>query len=381
MGKTRYTRAMETVDYLVIGAGVVGLAIARELSLKNKEVIVIDRERMAGSITSARNSGVIHAGIYYPEGSNKARFCVAGKEMLYAYAKQHAIPHKNCGKLIVATTETELARLDAIMARATANGVHDLVRLSADDVLTKEPTLNAVGGLFSPSTGIIDIHVLMESMQADISNHGGLVALSNGFARGEITEAGMVVHTISGESILARNVVNAAGIAAQSVAHAMDGMPQETIPKLHLAKGNYFSISGKTPFSHLVYPVPEPGGLGAHFTMNMAGESLFGPDVEWLDETTNATNPAALNYNVDASRMETFYTSIRRYWPGIDAHNLQPAYAGIRPKLAAKGDPDGDFTIHTHAHHGVQGLVHLYGIESPGLTASMAIAQEVVDLI
>ena len=370
---------METIDYLVVGAGVVGLAIGRVLTLSGCETIIIDRERTAGSITSARNSGVIHAGIYYPKGSNKAKFCVKGKGLLYDYAKSHNVPYNNCGKLIVATNDADLAKIDGIVARAEANDVHDLQRLSAKEVLTMEPELKTVGGLYSPSTGIIDIHVLMEAMQADIAENGGFVALNNQFMRGEVVEGGIVVHTQTGDVIKARHLINAGGIAAQSIAHAIEGMPKESIPPIHLAKGNYFSISSKAPFSRLVYPVPEPGGLGAHFTMNMAGESLFGPDVEWLTDTSNAAQPAALNYDVDAARMERFYDSIRRYWPGVDKVNLQPAYAGIRPKLVPQGEPDGDFTIHDASIHGVTSLVHLYGIESPGLTASMAIAEEVTN--
>lgn len=367
---------MEKIDTLIIGAGVVGLAVGRALSLAGREVVVAESEAMVGSITSARNSGVIHAGIYYPTGSNKARLCVRGKDLLYAYAKDRHVPYKNCGKMIVACVPEDFAKIENICARAKANGVHDLTPLTRDEALAMEPELACLGSVLSPSTGIIDIHILMQEFQTDIENNGGFVALHNGIIGGNITANGIVIDLQDAEPILAKTVINAAGLSAQSVARTMNGLDESTIPQRYVAKGNYFSVSGAAPFSRLVYPVPVPGGLGAHFTMNIAGESQFGPDVEWLEN-----DGKHFNYTVDPAREPSFRESVRRYWPGVMNRELIPSYSGIRPKLVGPGQPDGDFVIQGPDVHGITGLVNLYGIESPGLTSSMAIAEDVVKLV
>ncbi|AGH97786.1 NAD(P)/FAD-dependent oxidoreductase [Micavibrio aeruginosavorus] len=367
---------MEKIDVLIIGAGVVGLAAGRALSLAGREVIVAESEAMIGSVTSARNSGVIHAGIYYPTGSNKARLCVRGKDLLYTYARDRHVPYKNCGKMIVACIPEDFAKIETICDRAKANGVHDLTPVTRDEALAMEPELDCLGGVLSPSTGIIDIHILMQEFQADIENNGGFVALRNGITGGHVTAAGIIIELQDAEPILAKTVINAAGLSAQSVARMIVGLDQNTIPPRYVAKGNYFSVSGAAPFSRLVYPVPVPGGLGAHFTMNIAGESQFGPDVEWLDTDANH-----FNYTVDPSREPNFRESVRRYWPGVMDRELIPSYAGIRPKLAGPGQPDGDFVIQGPDVHGVAGLINLYGIESPGLTSCMAIAEDVAKLL
>lgn len=362
---------MEKLDVMVIGAGVVGLAVARALALSGREVVVAEKEIMFGSGTSARNSGVLHAGIYYPKDSLKARFCVEGRKKLYTYAAARGIPHNNCGKLLVACDEQEEAKLDAVRMRAVANGVDDLHLISAGDAMALEPNLFCTAALVSPSTGIIDIHALMESFIADIESAGGMIAYKNDIHSIDVIDDGFIVTTNDGH-IKLKTLINAAGLDAQSLAGRINGLNKNTIPRQYLAKGNYFGVAGKTPFSRLVYPVPVAGGLGAHFTMNMAGESLFGPDVQWLEEGQ------ALDYRVDVARADSFYQSVKRFWPGVMERELVPAYAGIRPKLVGAGQPDGDFIIQDKTVHGVEGLINLYGIESPGLTASMAIADDIV---
>lgn len=366
---------MEKIEVLVIGAGVVGLAIARELARNDKEVIVAEREAMAGSITSARNSGVIHAGIYYHENSLKARFCVQGKEKLYAYAKERNIPYKQCQKIMVACEADEIAKLESIKQKAYKNGVTDLKVLDQDALKTMEPELAGVGGLLSPSTGIIDIHALMESLIADIEDHSGVIAYENEISTAKVTDDGAIITMNSGETLLVKTLINAAGLGAQDIASKIEGLDQTTIPKLHRAKGNYFSVSGKAPFSRLIYPIPVAGGLGAHYTMNIGGDNLFGPDVEWLNDNEEP------NYNVDEARVESFYTAVKRYWPGVTDKELMPSYSGIRPKITGKGEPDGDFTIHGEDIHGAKGVINLYGIESPGLTSSMAIAEYISEYL
>ncbi|MCB1562222.1 MAG: NAD(P)/FAD-dependent oxidoreductase [Alphaproteobacteria bacterium] len=361
---------MERLDVIVIGAGVVGLAVARALALAGREVVVAEKEPGFGSGISARNSGVIHAGIYYPQDSLKARLCVAGRQKLYEYAEARGVPYRHCGKLLVACDGEDEAKLDSIVARAAANGVNDLRTLSVAEARALEPELSCTAALLSPSTGIIDIHSLMEAFIADIEDSGGVLACGNGIESIRAIEDGFLIET-GGESLIAQNVVNAAGLDAQGLASRIEGLDSAFVPKLARAKGNYFSVSGKAPFSRLVYPVPVPGGLGAHFTMNIAGESLFGPDVEWLEEGQ------AEDYTVDPARAESFYRSVERFWPGVKARTLIPAYAGIRPKIVGPGEKDGDFVIQDERIHGLKGLVNLFGIESPGLTASMAIAEEV----
>ncbi len=370
---------MEKVDTVVIGAGVIGLAIARACALHGHEVVIAESESMIGSVTSARNSGVIHAGIYYAPESAKARFCAHGRDLLYAYAQERSIPFRRCGKLIVATSAAEIPKLEQIMLAARKNNVHDLRLLARDDAMTMEPEISCHAALLSPSTGIVDVHAFLLCLLADTERAGGFLALQNTVSSAQVTKNGIVLE-FNGSSttrVIASHVVNAAGLAAQAVARAISGIPTETIPNRYLAKGNYFSVSGPAPFSRLIYPVPVAGGLGAHFTMNMAGNSLFGPDVEWLDPA-RSEDP---DYHVDSSRIGTFYNAIRKYWPGIDRRELIPAYAGIRSKITGPGATDSDFAIRTPDDHGIPGLACLYGIESPGLTSSLAIAAYVAQTL
>lgn len=366
---------MEEIECAIIGAGIVGLAIARAVALSGMEVIVAEREDMPGSITSARNSGVIHAGIYYPAGSAKARLCVRGRALLYAYAADKNIPHRNCGKMIVAVEDADITTLQNIKAKAEANGVHDLSWVDAETAQAMEPELACVGGLLSPSTGIIDVHALIDALRVDIETHGGMIALRNPINRVTIDSDGTFILHLPDGAVRAHRLVNAAGLGAQDLARTIDRLNPATIPPQYLAKGNYFSVSGAAPFKRLIYPVPVPGGLGAHFTMNMAGESLFGPDVEWLEQQ----DMRQINYDVDPARADSFRQSIARYWPGIARRTLNPAYSGVRPKIARPPMPDGDFIVQTSTEHGIRNLVNLYGIESPGLTSALAIAEDVVE--
>lgn len=365
---------MERVDCAVIGAGVIGIAIARALALAGREVVLIERERQFGTETSSRNSEVIHAGIYYPRGSLKARFCVEGRRRLYAYCVERGVAHRSCGKLIVATDPAQEAQLDALAAAAAANGVDDLARLGRDDIARLEPALSCSAALLSPSTGIVDSHAFMLALLADAEAHGALVAYRAGIERITRTPDGYAL-TLTGEDapgLHATRLVNAAGLAAPALARTIEGLPPAQVPQQHMAKGNYFSLAGRSPFRRLVYPIPEPGGLGIHATLDLAGQVRFGPDVEWTD---------SLDYEVDPRRAAAFYASIRNYWPGLPDDALIPAYCGIRPKL---GGPDAgfqDFLISGPADHGLPGLVNLFGIESPGLTASLAIADHVECLL
>ncbi len=362
--------SMETVDAVVIGAGVVGLAVARALALSGRETLILEAANTYGTGTSARNSEVVHAGIYYPKGSLKARLCISGKMHLYAYCAERSISHKRLGKLIVAGAN-QLDDLAAIHAKAEANGVDDLEWLEREEVLALEPRLNCAAALFSPSTGIIDSHGLMLSLLGDLENAGGLLSLNSPVKGGEIDSQGIILRVGGAESMTLRCkiLVNCAGLAARSVALSIDGIPQDRIPPAFIAKGNYFSLSGKAPFTHLVYPVPEPGGLGVHLTLDLGGQARFGPDVEWID---------APDYEVDPTRGEKFYAAIRRYWPDLPDQALHPDYAGLRPKISGPGDPAADFAILGPKTLGREGLVSLHGIESPGLTSCLAIAKEVL---
>lgn len=360
---------MERVDCVVIGAGVVGLAVARRLAQGGREVMVLEAARSIGTGTSSRNSEVIHAGIYYPPDSLKATLCVRGREALYAYCESRAIPHRRCGKLIVATDAGQLSALQALRDKACANGVFDLQSLTAAQVKTMEPDISCLAALLSPSTGIIDSHALMLQLQADAEQAGAVFAFQSAVEGGEITFEGIALRVQGAiEPLLAHSVINCAGLQAQQVAARLVGLPAASIPPLFYAKGNYFSFSGRANFSHLIYPMPEAGGLGIHLTLDLGGRPRFGPDVQWVSE---------LDYAVDPARLATFQSQIRHYWPGVDAGILQPDYVGIRPKLAAQGAPAADFRIDDHTRHGVQGLVNLFGIESPGLTAALAIADHV----
>jgi L-2-hydroxyglutarate oxidase LhgO len=358
----------EQVDCAVIGAGVVGLAVARALALRGREVVILEAEDAFGTHTSSRNSEVIHAGIYYPKNSLKARACVEGKTLLYEYCVSHGVPHKRCGKLIVAADDSQLPELRAIQEKAHANGVTDVVPFTQAQALALEPQVRCVAALYSPSTGIIDSHALMLAYLGEAEDHGAMLALKSPLIGGEITGDGIVLHA-SEMTVKARSVVNSAGLRAPSVAKSIEGFPAEFVPKELYAKGNYYTLAGRSPFSRLVYPIPEPGGLGVHVTLDLAGQARFGPDVEWIDR---------IGYDVDLRRAERFYAAIRRYWPGLPDGALAPGYAGIRPKTAGPGEPAPDFDIQGPRQHGIPGLVHLFGIESPGLTASLALAEMVV---
>ena len=365
---------MESVECVVVGAGVVGLAVARALALAGHEVLVLERNPGIGEETSSRSSEVVHAGMYYTTGSNKARLCVAGRRRLYDFCDSHGVPYSRLGKLIVATDEAQCATLESILARGVANGVEELRHLTAAEIEALEPTLRVRAALLSPQTGIVDSHALMLALQGDAEAAGALVALRTPAEGGEIRPDGFVVET-GGEQplrLLARRLVNAAGLGAWDFARALRGYPGSQVPPRVLARGVYFSLAQRSPFRHLIYPVPENGGLGVHVTLDLAGRARFGPDVEWIDE---------IDYSLDPARAERFYPAIRRYWPDLPDGALQPAYTGIRPRLSRLSQGAADFRIDTPAEHGVPGLVQLFGIESPGLTSSLALAEVVVQAI
>jgi L-2-hydroxyglutarate oxidase LhgO len=368
---------MDRVDCIVIGAGVVGLAVARRLARAGREVLVIEANPAIGMETSSRNSEVIHAGLYYPTGSLKARLCVAGRSALYAYCEARGIAHRRCGKLIVATTDAQRDRLAAIHAQALANGCTEVISLTAQQARAIEPSLSCVAALFSPMTGIIESHALMLALQGDAENAGALFAFNSRITGGRASGKGIVLqlHAEAGNAfeLEGRMVINCAGLRAVHVATRIDGLDKQTIPNAYFAKGNYYSLACKAPFSHLVYPVPEPGGLGVHLTLDLAGQARFGPDVEWIDNDEDA-----LDYMVDPRRADRFYREIRAYWPDLPDASLQPAYAGIRPKISPPDSPAADFLITSHRHPHYLGL---YGIESPGMTAALAIADHVIDSI
>ena len=364
---------MEKVECVVIGAGVIGLAIARRLAQAGREVIVLEAAEGIGTVTSSRNSEVIHAGIYYKAGSLMARMCVGGKRALYRYCRDHGIPYRNCGKLIVATTPQESEKLAAIKSHAEANGVDDLQELDGEAARALEPALRCEAALLSPSTGIIDSHAYMLALRGDAEDAGAAFAFHTPVlgARAHDDRIELDVGGNPPMSLACRLLVNAAGLQAPAVARSIDGMPIELIPPAYLAKGNYFSCSARAPFSHLIYPVPEPGGLGVHLTLDMAGQARFGPDVEWVDR---------IDYAVDPARAERFYPAIRRYWPSLPDGALMPSYSGMRPKIVPPAVAVQDFLIQGPGIHGVDGLINLFGIESPGLTSSLAIADHVGDL-
>jgi L-2-hydroxyglutarate oxidase LhgO len=365
---------MEDYDCVVAGAGVVGLAVARALALAGREVLVLDAAEAIGTETSSRNSEVIHAGIYYAAGSLMAKACVAGRHMLYAYCAERGLPHANCGKLIVATDAAEAEKLTGIQARAAANGVTDLRLQTQAEALALEPALACTAALHSPSTGIIDSHAYMLSLQGDTENAGGIFVFHAPVEGGRCSADGieLLVGGADPMTLRARTFINSAGLHAPKLARGLAGMPRQLVPKEYYAKGNYFSLTGRSPFSRLIYPVPVPGGLGTHLTIDLGGQARFGPDVEWVE---------TLDYDVDPRRGEGFYAAIRRYWPALKDGALAPGYAGIRPKIVPPGAPAQDFTIMGPASHGVPGLVHLFGIESPGLTASLALAGHVADIV
>jgi L-2-hydroxyglutarate oxidase LhgO len=364
---------MDKVECVVIGAGVIGLAVARRLAQAGREVIVLEAAEAIGTVTSSRNSEVIHAGIYYPAGSLMARMCVSGRRALYEYCRDHGIPHRNCGKLIVATTPQETEKLRSIRAHAEANGVSDMQTLSGEAARALEPALNCDAALLSPSTGIIDSHAYMLALRGDAEEAGAALAFHTPLLRGRAL-ADRVELEAGGDAPMSLEcslLVNAAGLGASAVARGIDGMPIDLIPPTYLAKGNYFSCSARAPFSRLIYPVPEPGGLGVHLTLDMAGQARFGPDVEWVE---------TIDYAVDPARAERFYPAIRRYWPTLPDGALMPSYSGIRPKIVPPAVARQDFLIQGPRDHGIAGLINLFGIESPGLTSSLAIADHVGEL-
>jgi L-2-hydroxyglutarate oxidase LhgO len=361
---------VEEVDCVVVGAGVVGLAVARELALAGREVIVLESAEGIGTGTSSRNSEVIHGGIYYPAGSLMARFCVAGRRKLYAYCAGKGVPHANCGKLIVATNAQEDAMLAGIKQRAEANGVEGMRVVTAAEAIAMEPALTCTSALLSAATGIIDSHALMLALQGDAEHAGAIVVFFSPVLGGRVTGRRIEIDVGGADAMTlrCRLLVNSAGLHAPHLAAGIAGMPPDRVPTAYFAKGNYFTLQGRSPFSRLIYPVPVPGGLGVHLTIDLGGQARFGPDVEWIDR---------IDYTVDPARSESFYAAVRKYWPGLKDGALQPGYAGIRPKTVPRGAAAQDFVVQGPQTHGVPGLINLFGIESPGLTASLAIAEHV----
>ena len=364
----------ERVECAVIGAGVVGLAIARRLATDGREVVVLEAETAFGTHTSARNSEVIHAGIYYATGSLKARLCVSGRKALYRYCAERGVGHKRIGKVIVACDESELAGLRKYREQAETNGVDDLEPLDRRALAALEPEVRCVAGFLSPSTGIVDSHGLMLAYLGDAESAGASLALGSPVVSGRVEAGGIVLEVGGAEpmTIACGAVVNCAGLGAQAVARSIAGIPAGTIPPSYYAIGHYYTLSGTTPFRRLVYPVARQDWLGVHVTIDLGGQVKFGPDFTWIDR---------VDYRFDASREAAFYGAIRRYYPGLRDGALQPGYTGIRPKTTGPGEPAQDFTILGPRDHGVAGLVNLFGIESPGLTSSLAIADHVARLL
>ena len=360
---------------MVVGAGVVGLAVARELALRGRETLVLEADGGIGNGTSSRNSEVIHAGIHDAPGSLKATLCVAGRRALYAYCEAHGVGHRRCGKLVVATTPAQVERLRGIEQRARGNGVEGLRWLNGAEARELEPALRGEAALLSTVTGVIDSHALMLAYLGDLENAGGGLVLRSPLVTAELRGDGFMLQVggAAPTEIACGVLVNAAGLHAQAVARRLDGLDPQHLPEAWFAKGNYYALAGRSPFSRLIYPVPEPGGLGVHLTLDLAGQARFGPDVEWLA----VDGPEAIDYTVDPARSDRFYAAIRSYWPGLKDGSLAPAYSGVRPKLHGPGEPAADFMLQGPETHGVPGLMNLYGIESPGLTASLAIAAEV----
>jgi L-2-hydroxyglutarate oxidase LhgO len=381
---------MDQVDTVVIGAGVVGLAVARALALAGREVMVIEKELAIGQGVSSRNSEVIHAGLYYPTGSLKAKLCVRGKELLYDYVQERGLPFQRCGKLIVATDTSHLPKLTAIEAQAHANGV-PVQLLSREEARQLEPQLECMAALHSPTTGILSAHDLMTSLQGDLENAGGMVALATEveaityskensqfplvLSARSATDSGAIEQVTE---LACKQIINAAGLYAPTLAQRVQGLAAETIPQAHYAKGNYYALQGKAPFKHLIYPIPEAAGLGVHLTLDLGGQAKFGPDVQWLE---GITNPAQIDYSVDPRRADAFYAEVRKYWPALQDGQLTPSYSGVRPKIVGAHAAAADFCIQGADVHGVQGLVNLYGIESPGLTSCLAVGEVVVEML
>ena len=361
----------DTIDALVVGAGVIGLAIARALAIAGRDVIVVEAAEAIGTVTSSRNSEVIHAGLYYPKDSLKARFCVAGRRALYAYCSSHGIDHLRCGKLVVAGDETEVTALHELMRRGQANGVEGLEIIDQATLNRLEPAVAGRAALLSPETGTVDSHGLMLALLGDAEDRGAMVAFNTPVSGGTLTDGGFSIE-VGGAAAMTLDcgiLINAAGLGAQAFAGALQGLSPASIPPLYLAKGNYVSLQCKSPFRHLIYPMPSQAGLGVHATLDLGGRVRFGPDVEWIDR---------IDYQVAPERAEVFYEAIRRYWPELPDGALQPDYAGVRPKLVPAGELAADFIVQGPDDHGIPGLVNLYGIESPGLTSCLPIANEVL---
>jgi len=362
----------ETCDCVVVGAGAVGLAVAARMARAGREVLVLETASTFGTVTSSRNSEVVHAALYYPPGSLKARLCRHGRDLLYAWLHEHGIEHLRCGKLVVATDAHEVEQLDGVVARARANGVEDLRRISGADARALEPEVRCLAAIVSPSTGIFDSHGYMLSLKGVAEAYGAAFAFRSTVTGGAATADGIRLRVAIEDgddmTLACRSVINSAGLGAQAVARAIDGLPADRVPALYYNKGCYFSLAGRPPFDMLVYPPPDHASIGLHYTRDLAGRGRFGPDTQWVD---------SIDYAVEAARAELFYASIRRYWPGLADGALSPDYAGVRPKLQSPLDPPQDFMIQGPEIHGIEGLVNLYGIESPGLTSSLAIAEEV----
>ena len=361
---------MPDFDCIIVGAGVIGLAIARELSLSGQSVIILEKEGAVGTETSSRNSEVIHSGLYYPAGSLKALYCVEGNRLLYSYCYSKNIPYKKCGKLIVAADQSEIAGLRSLLLKGKNNGCDDLLLLDGEGVGVLEPKLNCVAALLSPSTGIIDSANYMLNLLGDAEASGANIAFCSPFIRAKISD-GLFIVDVGGKEpaqISSHKFINASGLHASIVASGIDGLDSKFIPQTNYAKGNYFNLQRAAPFRHLIYPAPQIHGLGVHLTLDLGGQARFGPDVEWV---------TSIEYTVDARRSDSFYAAIRRYWPDLPSNSLMPAYSGIRPKICGPNDPAPDFRLDGPDFHGIDGLVNLFGIESPGLTSSLAIAKAV----
>lgn len=368
---------MEQVDCVVVGAGVVGLAVAREMALQGRETILLEREDSFGTISSARNSEVIHAGIYYPKDSLKAKLCVEGNRLLYEYCRSHQVSTQAYGKLIVAADASQLDDLQAILYKAQNNQVPDIKMISGAQAKALEPELQCEAAVLSSSTGVVDSHGLMLSLLGGFEDAGGMVAYQSPLLSAKpisnAAEGGfeLTIGGADGMTIQTKLLINCAGLSAPALAQKIEGLSKERIPKAYFAKGNYFSLSGKSPFSHLIYPIPEPGGLGVHLTLDMGGQAKFGPDVEWLD----IDEESQINYTVDQGRGDGFYAAVRKYWPGLKDGSLQADYSGVRAKIVPPNAPAGDFYFEGPQQHQLNGLFNLYGFESPGLTSCLAIAQ------
>ena len=368
---------MERVDCVVIGAGVVGLAVAREMALQGRETILLERESAFGTISSARNSEVIHAGIYYSKDSLKAKLCVQGNRMLYEYCRSHQVATQPYGKLIVASDASQIDDLQAILYKAQNNGVPEIKMISGEEARALEPNLQCSAAILSSTTGIVDSHGFMLSLLGSFEDAGGMIAYQSPLISakpiGQNAEGGyeLEIGGPDGMKLQTTLLINCAGMSAPAVAEKISGLPKEQVPKAYFAKGNYFSLSGKSPFTHLIYPIPEPGGLGVHLTLDMGGQAKFGPDVEWLDIDAEEQ----IDYTVNPQRGDGFYEAVRRYWPGLKGGSLQPDYSGVRAKIVPPNAPAGDFCFNGPQEHGFHGLFNLYGFESPGLTSSLAIAE------